>query len=140
MVCTSRCRRWWEKGIVQLIFSGLACSAGREAEADTTPEAGVETKLMWGQSWWRAGRDADDRCHLHQSPPHRLHPEKRGAAPRLMGRTRGSLTSKRLVLWDGKGRPVRLLLSEGPCSDFTSALYLYWKMRLQPNHLNREHC
>ena len=38
-----------------------------------------------------------------------------------MGRTKGGLTSKRPVVCDGKGRPVRLLLSEGPCSDFTGA-------------------
>ena len=46
---------------------------------------------------------------------------KRDADPRLIDRTKGGLTSKRPVVCDGKGRPVRLLLSEGPCSDFTGA-------------------
>ena len=53
--------------------------------------------------------------------PHRLQPEKGGTDPRWIGRTKGGLTSKLHVVCDGKGRPVRLLLSEGPCSDFTGA-------------------
>ena len=38
--------------------------------------------------------------------------------PRLMGCPKGGLTSKRPVVCDGKGQPVRLLLSERQCSDF----------------------
>ena len=39
----------------------------------------------------------------------------------MIGRTKGGLTSKLHVVCDGKGRPVRLHLSEGQCSDFTGA-------------------
>ena len=39
---TNHFRRWWEKGVVRLILSELARSAGREAETDTAPEAGGE--------------------------------------------------------------------------------------------------
>ncbi|MCY4331217.1 MAG: IS5 family transposase, partial [Cyanobacteria bacterium MAG CAR1_bin_15] len=42
-------------------------------------------------------------------------------APRLIGRTKGGLTSKLHVVCDRQGRPVRLHLSEGQCSDFTGA-------------------
>ena len=39
----------------------------------------------------------------------------------MIGRTKGGLTSKLHVVCDGKGRPVRLHLSEGQCSNFTGA-------------------
>ena len=69
-------RLWWEKGIVQVIVSGLARSAGREAEADTAPEAGAEAKagvepeevLMMDATWVKAHRPA---CSLIKGVPHR---------------------------------------------------------------------
>ena len=39
----------------------------------------------------------------------------------MIGRTKGGLTSKLHVVCDRQGRPVRLHLSEGQCSDFTGA-------------------
>ena len=56
----NRCRRWSEKGIFQLILSGLARSDGREAEADTAPEAGVEPEevLMIDATCVKAHRTA----------------------------------------------------------------------------------
>ena len=39
----------------------------------------------------------------------------------MIGRTKGRLTSKRPVVCHGKGRPVRLHLSQGQCSDFSGA-------------------
>ena len=98
------------KGVFQLILSELARSAGTEAEADTAPETGVEPEevLMIDATCVKAHRTA---CSLKKGAP----------TPRWMGRTKGGLTSKRPVVCGGKGRPVRLLLSEGPCSDFTGA-------------------
>ena len=54
------------------------------------------------RGWCGARRGADDGCHLRQGPPHRLQPQKGGADPRLMGRTKGGLTSKRPVVWVGR--------------------------------------
>ena len=67
------------------------------------------------RSWCGARGGADGGCHLHQSPSHCLQPQKGGTAPRLIGRTKGGLTSKLHVVCDGKGRPIRLHLSEGQC-------------------------
>ena len=39
----------------------------------------------------------------------------------MIGRTKGGLTSKLHVVYDKQGRPVRLHLSQGQCSDFTGA-------------------
>ena len=60
-------------------------------------------------------------CHHRQSPAQGLQPQEGGAAPPLIGRTKGELTSKRPVVCHKQGRPVRLLLSQGQCSDFTGA-------------------
>ena len=92
----NRFRRWSEKGIFQLIFSELF-------SARMQGQAGVEPKEVLRMP--------------PTSKPNCLQPQKGGAAPRLIGRTKGGLTSKLLL----KGRPVRLHLSEGQCSDFTGA-------------------
>ncbi len=42
-------------------------------------------------------------------------------APRLIGGTKGGMTSNLHVVCDSKGGPLRLHLSEGQCSDFTGA-------------------
>ena len=47
-----------------------------------------------------------------------------GGASRLIGGARGSMTSKRPVVCDRHGRPVRLHLREGQCSDCTGAAVL----------------
>ena len=57
---TNRFRHWWGKGIVQVIFSGLARSAVREEEADTVPKAGAvpEEVLMIDATCVKAHRTA----------------------------------------------------------------------------------
>jgi len=55
---------------------------------------------------------------------HGLQPAKRGALPRLIGRTKGGLNSKLHAVCDGEGRPVRLLLTEGQQSDHKGAATL----------------
>ena len=45
----------------------------------------------------------------------------KGGAPRLIGCTKGGMTSKLHVLCDSVRRSLRLHLSEGQCSDFTGA-------------------
>ena len=85
----NRFRRWSEKGVFRLLFSELARSADTESEAVLTVD-----------------------CHLiskHVAPPPAS--TRGGAAPRLIGRTKGGLTSKRPVVCDGKGRPARLHLT-----------------------------
>jgi transposase len=49
---------------------------------------------------------------------------KRGNVPRAIGRTRGGLNSKLHAVCDGEGRPVRLLLTEGPQSEHKGAATL----------------
>ncbi|MFZ6765046.1 IS5 family transposase [Pseudoroseomonas sp. WGS1072] len=46
---------------------------------------------------------------------------KKGAAGRLIGRTKGGLNSKLHALADAKGRPLNLYLSAGPTSDYIGA-------------------
>jgi hypothetical protein len=46
---------------------------------------------------------------------------KKGAVPRLIGRTKGGLNSKLHAICDGKGRPLIMLLSEGQMSDYKGA-------------------
>jgi transposase len=53
-----------------------------------------------------------------------VQPAKRGDVPRLTGRTKGGLNSKLHAVCDGKGRPVRLLLTEGQPSDHKGAATL----------------
>ncbi|MYF19869.1 MAG: IS5 family transposase, partial [Synechococcus sp. SB0677_bin_5] len=84
-------------GVFQVLFSELAIRPHR------------------GRSGAAAG------CHHRQSPAQGLQPQEGGAAPPLIGRTQGGLTSKLHVVCHKQGRPVRLLLSQGQCSDFTGA-------------------
>ena len=45
----------------------------------------------------------------------------KGGCPRLIGGTKGGMTSKLHGVCDSKGGPLRLHLREGQCSDFTGA-------------------
>ena len=45
----------------------------------------------------------------------------KGVPPRLIGGTKGGMTSKLHGVCDSKGGPLRLHLREGQCSDFTGA-------------------
>ena len=45
----------------------------------------------------------------------------KGGVPRLIGGTKGGMTSKLHGVCDSKGGPLRLHLSEGQCRDFTGA-------------------
>ncbi len=50
-----------------------------------------------------------------------MQPQQRRGAHRLIGGTKGGMTSKLHVVCDSKGGPLRLHLSEGQCSDFSGA-------------------
>ncbi len=65
----NRCRRWWDKGVFDLIF---------------------------------------------------VQPQQ-GGVPRLMGGTKGGMSSTLHGVCHSKGGPLRLHLREGQCSDFTGA-------------------
>ena len=103
----NRCRRWWEKGVFQLIFSELARSADTEPETGAGPEAGVDPEevLMIDATYVKAHRTASslkrgrctalDRSHQrgpHQQSPHGLrrqrtacpHSSQRRAMQRLL--------------------------------------------------------
>ena len=45
----------------------------------------------------------------------------KGGVPRLIGGTKGGMTSKLHGVCDSKGGPLRLHLREGQCTDFTGA-------------------
>ena len=47
--------------------------------------------------------------------------KQRGGAPRLIGWTKGGMTSQLHGVCDSKGGRLRLHLREGQCSDFTGA-------------------
>ena len=64
-----------------------------------------------------AAREADDRQHPPQGASHRRQSTPKGAFPRCIGRTKGSLNSKLHAACDGQSRPVVLLLAEGQASD-----------------------
>ncbi len=56
----------------------------------------------------------------------------KGGAPRLIGATKGGMTSKLHGVCDSKGGPLRLHLREGQCRDFTGADVLRKGCRLRP--------
>ena len=53
---------------------------------------------------------------------------QKGALSRCIGRTKGGLNTKLHAVCDGKGRPIMLLLTEGPVSDFKGAALLIDQM------------
>ena len=69
-------------------------------------------------------READDRRHASEGPPHGSQPAKKGDVPRRIGRTKGGLNSKLHVVCNGQGKPVAMLLSEGQMSDYKGARML----------------
>ena len=87
--------RWSQNGIFEKIFEELA--------RPTSPAADI---LMI------------DAIHLKA---HRIRPQKGGVEARLIGRTRGGMNSKLHAVGDGAGRPIRLHLTAGQCSDFKGA-------------------
>ena len=57
-----------------------------------------------------------------QVPRHGVQPEaKNGGRGRLIGRTRGGLTSKLHAVTDALGRPIRMVLTRGQTSDYIGA-------------------
>ncbi len=50
---------------------------------------------------------------------------QKGDSPRLIGRTKGGLNSKLHAVFDGAGRPVIFLLTEGQMSDHKGAALIY---------------
>ena len=72
-------------------------------------------------SKWRH-RHADDRCDPFEGPSHGLQSGvEKGWRGRLIGRTKGSMNSKLHAVTDAAGRPLRLFLSGGQCSDYIGA-------------------
>ena len=55
----------------------------------------------------------DVRLHPPQNSPHGVNSAQKEDSPRLIGRTKGGLNSKLHAAYDGHGRPVLLLLTEG---------------------------
>ena len=72
--------------------------------------------LRWG--------GGDDRQFLHAGASTRGHSLKKGGADHGMGRSRGGLTSKLHAVVDGRGRPIRMLLTPGQTHDAKPALAL----------------
>lgn len=50
---------------------------------------------------------------------------KNGDVPRCIGCTKGGLNFKLHAVCDGQGRPLALLLSQGPMSDYKGAILLF---------------
>ena len=93
----NRFRRWSVTGVFQLIFSELSRPEDTEAGGVLMVEPPTSKPIAPPPASKRGRRAAFDRSH------------QRG------------LTSKLHVARDRQGRPVRLHLSEGQCSDFTGA-------------------
>ncbi|TNF18301.1 MAG: IS5 family transposase [Rhodobacteraceae bacterium] len=70
----------------------------------------------------RRHRYSDDRSDASEDTPHGLQPdaEKRGRG-RLNGRTKGGMNSKLHTVTDALGRPLRMFMTAGQCSDFVGA-------------------
>ncbi|WP_260581104.1 IS5 family transposase [Sphingopyxis sp. PET50] len=116
-------------GILFVIRNGLRW---RDAPAGYGPHKTIYNRFI---RWSRLGvfnrifaelaRDGDgvlmiDATHLkaHRTAASLL---KKGLLPRCIGRSRGGLTTKLHVLCDGRGRPLRLHLTEGQRSDHKGA-------------------
>ncbi len=89
--------RWSKTGVFERIFEKLA-----------SPDAQSTNVLMIDATHLKAHRTASSL-------------KKRGDEPRLIGCTRGGMNTKLHTLCDGQGRPVRMHLTEGQCSDFKGA-------------------
>ena len=68
-------------------------------------------------------RVPDDRQHHHPGAPTGGE-RKRGTQNPALGRSRGGLSSKVHLAVDGRGRPVRFILTAGQAHDVTQALAL----------------
>ena len=66
---------------------------------------------------------ADDRCHNYPGSS-TCSRRKRGQHLQALGRCRGGFTTKIHAACDSHGKPLRFILTAGPCSDYTPALAL----------------
>ena len=92
--------RWAEMGVFERLFEDLTKTEGLREEI-----------IVIDATHLKAHRTASSL-------------KKAGDEPRLIGRTKGGLNSKLHAICDVQGRPVRLLLTEGQCSDFKGAKIL----------------
>lgn len=119
-----------DSGIIFVIRNGLRW---RDAPKDYGPHKTIYNRFV---RWSRRGGNRIfaelaakggkpdqlliDATHLkaHRTAASLL---KKGALPRRIGRTKGGLDSKLHAVWDGQGRPLIMLLSEGQMSDYKGA-------------------
>jgi transposase len=111
-------------------------SGGRTPRASTDPTRPSATALCPGLGLGvfarifhvlaLLGRDGETIMmgSMPQDAPHGGKPQKRGARPRAIGRTKGGLNSKLHMVGDGRGRPLNVFLSPGQMSDAKGALVL----------------
>ena len=88
--------RWSRAGVFEAIFKSLAEGGGKEGSRH-------------------------DRQHSSESPSDFGQSAKKRGLCRLIGRTRGGLTSRLHAVCDGDGRPLQLLLTAGQVSDHKGA-------------------
>ena len=107
----------------------VRCACGIRAAQDTLqPLEAVEREghlhknaPQTGGSKWRH-RHADDRCDPFEGTSHSLQSGvEKGGRGRLIGRTKGGMNSKLHAVTDAAGRPLRMFLSAGQCSDYIGA-------------------
>ncbi len=96
----NRCRRWRDKGVFELIFSELSASDSPEPpDSPESPDVPEPEVLMI---------DATDiKAHPTASSLNK------GGVPRLIGGTKGGMTSKLHGVCHSKGGPLRLHLRRG---------------------------
>jgi len=80
---------------------------------------------------------SDARRHASQGASHRRELFKEGPVPRHIGRTKGGLNSKLHAVYDGNGRPLVMLLSEGQMSDYKGAALMLSAMSKAKQLLER---
>ena len=94
--------------LLDLIFSELSASDAAEPPDSAEPPDAPEPEVLM--------LDATDvKAHPTASSLNK------GGCPRLIGGTKGGMTSKLHGVCHSKGGPLRLHLREGQCSDFTGA-------------------
>ena len=69
----------------------------------------------------RDQRLPDDRFDPSEGPPNGGQPSPKVTVPRCIGRTNDGPNSKLHAVCDDTGKPVHLLLTAGPTSDYTGA-------------------
>ena len=104
------------------------CAGGVRAAQDdlqpvypVKPSGRVQPYLRLARGTGREARPTDGRCHLPEGAPDSGQRAQKGAVPRRIGRTKGGLNSKLRSVYDDRGRPRVMLLTEGQMIDYKSA-------------------